>query len=253
MNFTEQLLTAHPISKIGNIRNDSDVILSLQELGENLVGDSFKAHRYYRNFLNAMINYAANAMGGEEATNKTSNKCVKRVINNTMNRKLITAVTQKLKLLNKAHTSLGRLYTFASEKLMNQLENATVLEDCVMDYIRTAFCHQCTEKTVPLCLQTCNALGYGCYSPYYTALKEQYTDLWTEAQCVLGFTNDTVMNILLNESKLLDLQTLVRHAHTRIHHAKAICYYHIIITIHDYCNDTLHFCIGAMYRMVCHR
>ena len=136
--------------------------------------------------------------------------CVKRVINETINQEVLQIIVTELELLHRARSTLGKLSTFASEQLVNRLETATVLGDCVMDYVRTAFCHRCAEKPVPLCLQTCNALGRGCYSPYYTALKAQHNDLWTEAKCVLRLINDTVMNILMSESKLLDLQTLVR-------------------------------------------
>ena len=206
-NFTEDLLTALPISQLLDIKNDLNVILSLKELRDNLAGNSFEAHKYYTMFLNAVIDYATRMLEEETSFSKM---CVKRVINEAINQEVLNIIIAELELLHSARSALGKLYTFASEQLLNRLENARVLGDCVMDYIRTAFCHHCTENPIPLCLQTCNALVRGCYSPYYTVLKAQYNDLWTEAQCVLGLINDTVMNILLNESKLLDLQTLVR-------------------------------------------
>lgn len=208
-NFTEDLLTAVPISQFVGIRTDPNIILSLKELRGNLTGNSFNAHEYYTRFLNAVIDYATCELDLEGETT-FSKMCVQRVINEAIDQEVFNIIITELELLHSAHLALGKLYAFASEQLMNRLENARVLGDCVMDYIRTAFCHQCTEKPVPLCLQTCNALGRGCYSPYYTVLKAQYNDLWTEAQCILGLINDSVMNVLLNESKLLDLQILVR-------------------------------------------
>lgn len=91
----------------------------------------------------------------------------------------------------------------------NRIENVSVSSGCVNGFIETSFCRQCTQRTPPLCLATCNALVRGCYSPFYTILNGQFSALWNEVRTVINSTVTLVQYALSNAGKLVDTRAVV--------------------------------------------
>ena len=167
--------------------------------------DQFDASAFFRDLLRSFSTYAARFLGQAE----DAQDCIKSVVDSQINQDTLVTLDKHLQELRKAISSLYRISRFL-ERQKNRLENATVVDQCVTDFINIAFCSRCFRKTPPMCFRTCNALLRGCYSPYYTALNRQYQRLWIEAQRIVRIANTTVNNILTSETKLIDLQSVVR-------------------------------------------
>ena len=202
-------------SSFKNLRDNFEI--------KNGGSDQFNSRTFYEGLVKSVIDYAVRYSTQDGSVRE----CVKRVISAQIQQEVITTISKLLEQLRKVISALKRISAFLQTKtIRDRLANATVLEQCVTDFVSTAFCPQCTECTLPLCLRTCNALLRGCYSPYYTVLNRQFAPLWVQVQRIVRFANETVMKIIMGEKGIVS-KNLVSWVHNL---AKAKCCY-VYITL----------------------
>ena len=137
--------------------------------------------------VNSALDALGNVTGATEA-------CVRRVATSLVNGAAVSNVATRIQEIRQSLTTLFRIRNFLNDQ-RNALANGTFLDECVSRFIDIAFCSRCTESTPPLCFNACNALLRACYSPYYTALNEQYDRLWEVSRNVIRIVSNTVENI----------------------------------------------------------
>ena len=182
----------------------------VQELIDNYEmsdGDNFNVRR----FLNSLLDTVHEVLVRQFASNSSGQQCVRRVINSGINQNTVNDIADQLQEVRRSITTLIRIGSFL-ERERRRLQNVTPLQQCVNAFIDLAFCSRCVQKTPPLCLNTCNALVRGCYSPYYTALNRNYDRLWRVVRDILSVANSTVQDILTGESGIIDIGSLVSEA-----------------------------------------
>lgn len=170
-------------------------------------GDNFNIRR----FLNSLLDSVHEVLVRQFVSNSSGQQCVHRVINSGINQNTINEMADQLQEVRRSITTLRRIGFFL-ERERRRLQNVTPLQQCVNAFIDLAFCSRCIQKTPPLCLNTCNALVRGCYSPYYTALNRNYDRLWRVVRDILSVANSTVQDILTGEDAILDIRSLVSEA-----------------------------------------
>ena len=170
-------------------------------------GDNFNVRR----FLNSLLDSLHEVLVRQFASNSSGQQCVRRIINSRINQNTINDIADQLQEVRRAITTLIRIGSFL-ERERRRLQNVTPLQQCVNAFIDLAFCSRCIQKTPPLCLNTCNALVRGCYSPYYTALNRNYDRLWRVVRDILSVANSTVQDILTGEGAIVDIGSLVSEA-----------------------------------------
>ena len=170
-------------------------------------GDNFNVRR----FLNSLLDSLHEVLVRQFTSNSSGQQCVRRIINSRINQNTINDIADHLQEVRRAITTLIRIGSFL-ERERRRLQNVTPLQQCVNAFIDLAFCSRCIQKTPPLCLNTCNALVRGCYSPYYTALNRNYDRLWRVVRDILSVANSTVQDILTGEGAIVDIGSLVSEA-----------------------------------------
>ena len=170
-------------------------------------GDNFNVRR----FLNSLLDSLHEVLVRQFTSNSSGQQCVRRIINSRINQNTINDIADQLQEVRRAITTLIRIGSFL-ERERRRLQNVTPLQQCVNAFIDLAFCSRCIQKTPPLCLNTCNALVRGCYSPYYTALNRNYDRLWRVVRDILSVANSTVQDILTGEGAIVDIGSLVSEA-----------------------------------------
>lgn len=200
--------------------NTSDPMLAelLQALTENFeikVGDSFNARR----FLNSLIDTFLELLVRRITSSPSGRPCIRRIIMSEINQDAVDIIADKLEDIRRAITTLLRIGSFL-ERERRRLRNATPLEQCIDAFVDLAFCSRCIQRTPPLCLNTCNALIRGCYSPYYTALNQKYDRLWRVVRNVLTFVNSTVQDIFDRKRAIKDIASLVSKGRVDLSHSK---------------------------------
>ena len=170
-------------------------------------GDNFNVRR----FLNSLLDSLHEVLVRQFASNSSGQQCIRRIINSRINQNTINDIADQLQEVRRAITTLIRIGSFL-ERERRRLQNVTPLQQCVNAFIDLAFCSRCIQKTPPLCLNTCNALVRGCYSPYYTALNRNYDRLWRVVRDILSVANSTVQDILTGEGAIVDIGSLVSEA-----------------------------------------
>jgi len=125
-----------------------------------------------------------------------------------LNSNIECIIAVKLQEVRRAITTLIRIGSFL-ERERRSLQSTSPVQQCIDAFIDLAFCSRCVQKTPPLCLNTCNALIRGCYSPYYTALNRKFDRLWRVVRNILDFTNSTVQDIFNRKRAIKDIASLV--------------------------------------------
>jgi hypothetical protein len=206
-DFIDALLNSLPVPENVKLnKSDPKIADSFQHLRNNFVirsggPDSFDTGVFYQEFVDSVVDFAVRNEGLSNVRH-----CVKLAFTNQIKKDVKDSIAEQLKDLRRALSALKRVDVFL-ESQRDRLENATILDGCVEEFISTAFCRRCVERTPPLCLGTCNALLRGCFSPYYTALKGQYAPLWVQVKRIVEIARDTVTDITLTQSKLVDNAT----------------------------------------------
>ena len=166
---------------------------------------TFNPREFVEALVNALGDAVVRALGNG---NRATEQCVREVASAVVNGQAVANTAQQIQRIRQAISTLIRIGAFL-EAQKTALAQATFLDECVTKFIDLAFCSRCTQKTPPLCFNTCNALLRVCYSPYYTTLNRQYSRLWTIAQQVVTIANTTVRDILAGEEALIDTTTFV--------------------------------------------
>lgn len=161
-----------------------------------------------RRFLNSLLESLNEVLVRQFVSNPSGQQCVRRIINSGINRNAVNEIADQLQEVRRSITTLRRIGSFL-ERERRRLRNINPLQQCIDVFIDLAFCSRCVQRTPPLCLNTCNALVRGCYSPYYTALNRNYDRLWRVVRDVLSVANSTVNDILTGESAIIDIGSLV--------------------------------------------
>lgn len=169
------------------------------------VSGAFNPSEYVNALVSSLGDGVVSSLG---EGNEQTELCIRRVANSVINGQAVANMARNIQEVRRAVTSLIRIGNFL-EAQRNRLSSATFLDECVMTFIDLAFCSRCTERTPPLCFNTCNGLVRACYSPYYTTLNAQYSRLWTIAQRVIEVANTTVQRILADEADIIDTDTFV--------------------------------------------
>ena len=189
--------------------NTSDPTLAevVQELIENYeikARDSFNARRFLNSVTDSFLELLVNRL----TSSPSVRQCIRRVIMSEVNQDAVGIIAVKLQEVRRAITTLIRIGSFL-ERERRSLRNTSPVQQCIDAFIDLAFCSRCVQKTPPLCLNTCNALIRGCYSPYYTALNRKFDRLWRVVRNILDFTNSTVQDIFNRKRAIKDIASLV--------------------------------------------
>ena len=134
-------------------------------------------------------------------------RCIVRVLRELRDGNVVDRLSSLLQRIRRGVTALKRVSEFLEEQ-RDKLD-VNILDQCVRRFIELSYCPRCTGKTPPLCFSTCNALARACYSPYFTALNEQYRELWDEVQRIVEILNGTLSNLYDEEDDLLDIAAVV--------------------------------------------
>ena len=134
--------------------------------------------------------------------------CVRRIAILLRNGDAVSTVADLIQTIRRSISTLIRIRDFLRNRRV-ALAEANFLERCISRFIDIAFCSRCRQKTPPLCFNACNALLRACYSPYYTALNEQYARLWDTVKRVVKITLATVQSFFNEEASLLDSDRFV--------------------------------------------
>lgn len=205
-DFPEDLLEQLPGAIFINTSDPTlrEVIQELIENYEMSDEDNFNVIR----FLNSLLDSLREVLVRQFTSNSPGQQCVRRIINSGINQNAVNEIADQLQEVRRSITTLRRIGSFL-ERERRRLRNINPLQQCVDAFIDLAFCSRCVQRTPPLCLNTCNALVRGCYSPYYTALNRNYNRLWRVVRDVLSVANSTVNDILTGEGAIIDIGSLV--------------------------------------------
>ena len=160
-----------------------------------------------RDFVEDLLGGVAESLG-RDFTGRGDVPCVARVFRRLLNSDVIGRIASQLQQVRRAITALMRVRRFLRVQ-RNRLDGVNVIEQCVTRLIELSYCQRCTQRTPPLCFRTCNALARACYSPYFTVLNRQYTELWERVQRIVETLNGTLRNLYDEEDDLLDTDVVV--------------------------------------------
>ena len=162
-----------------------------------------------RQFVEALVETLGDAVVRELGNgSEITEACVREVADSFVNGQVVAMTAQRIQVIRQSISALIRIAEFLQTQRA-RLAQATFPEECVTTFIDLAFCSRCTQKTPPLCFNTCNALLRACYSPYFTTLNDQFSQLWLVAQRVIGVANTTVQDLLEDEANLIDTEAFV--------------------------------------------
>ena len=171
------------------------------EIGED---DDFDVGDFLEDLFDTVFRAIARLFG----RNNDIVECIVDVVESLVDQDAVRRLNFRLQQVRRAITALMRIGRFLNRE-HSSLSDARILQECVELFVNLSFCDRCVQKTPPLCFSTCNALVRGCYSPFYTALNPQYSQLWVEVQRIINILNDTVGDVLSDEIELLDSSALV--------------------------------------------
>ena len=168
--------------------------------------DSFNV----RDFVNKLLEGIFESLGRDFEITPRDNvvSCIARVFRGLIDRNVVGRITSQLQQVRRGLTALTRIGRFLREQ-RSRLDNVKILEQCVSRLIEVSYCSRCTQQTPPLCFRTCNALARACYSPYFTALNEQYRELWSRVQMIVEILDRTLGMLFDEEGELLDRANVV--------------------------------------------
>ena len=176
----------------------------------------FNSRQFVDRLVASNIDASVNALGNGDPDTEA---CVRRVANSLVNGRSVSTVANQIQTIRQSISVLNRIGNFLRERRAVLANTTSILEVCVSRFIDIAFCSRCTERTPPLCFNTCNGLLRACYSPYYTALNEQYDRLWEVAERVIEIARSTVRSLFNDEASLLDSDAFV----SKISFGKVLC------------------------------
>ena len=211
-NFSEKLVKALPGANFID-RSDAALRDAIRGLVDNfIISESkdedkvlFNPQEFVQALVSALVDSFASVLADSD---QTTEACIQRVAVSLVNAEASNASANQIQVIRQGLSTLIRIGEFLEEQ-KEELSRATILDECISALINLTFCSRCTQKTPPLCFNTCNALLQACYSPYYTTFNEQYKQLWRVARQVVTITNTTVKNVIVDAATLIDIDTIV--------------------------------------------
>ena len=181
---------------------------SLNTIINNLVIDDSTRDLNLTQVVNNIVTALGDAAGGALAQNNTATQmCILNVIRSNLNQSDVDLVIQAIEDVRRAFTVLRRSANFF-QQYVEDLQ-FRFPRNCVRRFVELNFCARCTQKTPPLCSNTCGALVRGCLSAYYSALSRQFDILWDVSRQVVMITNSTLRSLFSEERQLIDETTAV--------------------------------------------
>ena len=185
----------------------------LNTIIDNLVIDDGTRDLNLTQVVNSIVMALGDAAGDLLARNSTTARtCILNVIQNNLNQSDIELVIRAIEELRRAFTVLRRSATFFQQYIEDL--QFRFPRNCVRRFIELNFCARCTQKTPPLCSNTCGALVRGCLSAYYSALSRQFDILWDVSRQVVMITNSTLQVLFFKEERQLIDQSAVVSSYT---------------------------------------
>ena len=183
------------------------VARSLDTIVDNLVIDDNTRALNLTQVVNDIITALGNAAGQRlSRQNMTIQACIVNAIRNNINQSDVELVIRAIEELRRSFTVLDR----SSKFFYQYIEGLQFrFRNCVRRFVELNFCARCTQKTPPLCSNTCGALVRGCLSAYYSALSRQFDILWNVSRQVVTVTNKTLQTLFLEERQLIDQTSAV--------------------------------------------
>lgn len=65
-------------------------------------------------------------------------------------------------------------------------------ENCTRTVVRLNTCGRCLRPRPSFCRNVCHALARACYSPFQTAFRDQFEELWVVIRSITSITDDTL-------------------------------------------------------------
>ena len=143
----------------------------------------------------------------QERFNNASTGCINKAVTDNQNRDATKIIAVQLQKIRGYIATLQRIGYFL-RKQEQRLKNATILKACITKYVQLTVCSRCTNDTLPLCLNTCNALLRACYSPYYTALNPHYNRLWQLSRKIITESSRIVEKFFKTEISLININAV---------------------------------------------
>ena len=165
----------------------------------------FNTQMFVQNFSEALVDSLMRDLGNGDMRTEA---CIQGVAVSLVNDEASASIAAQIQVIRQGISTLIRIGEFL-EGQREELARAVILDECITALINLTFCSRCTQRTPPLCFNTCNALLQACYSPYYTTLNDQYPQLWRVARQVVTITNTTVKSAIEEAVTLINMDTFV--------------------------------------------
>ena len=172
---------------------------------DNLVIDDSTRNLNLTEVVNGIVTSLGEAAGQQLGQNTQT--CILNAIQNNLNQSDIQLVIRAIEDVRRAFTVLRRSANFFQQYVEGL--QFRFPRNCVRRFVELNFCARCTQKTPPLCSNTCGALVRGCLSAYYSALSRQFDILWDVSRQVVMITNSTLRALFFEERELIDQTTAV--------------------------------------------
>jgi hypothetical protein len=202
------------------------VIRFVNQITDNLVIDGSTRSLNLNEVVNGIITSLGEAAVQRFSRNSTNARvCILNAIQNNLNQTDIQLVIRAIEDVRRAFTVLQRSVNFF-QQYVNGLQ-FRFPRNCVRRFVELNFCARCTQKTPPLCSNTCGALVRGCLSAYYSALSRQFDILWDVSRQVVMITNDTLRTLFFEERQVIDETNAVSVISLNIASVAALAMYKI--------------------------
>ena len=184
------------------------VVRFINQITDNLVIDDTTRSLNLTEVVNGIVTALGEAAGQRFSRgNNNTQVCILNVVRNNLNQTDIQLVIRAIEDVRRAFTVLQRSANFF-QQYVDGLQ-FRFPRNCVRRFIELNFCARCTQRTFPLCSNTCGALVRGCLSAYYSALSRQFDILWDVSRQVVTITNNTLRTLFFDERRVIDETTAV--------------------------------------------
>ena len=177
----------------------------LDNLAINNNSQNFNASRLVQDIVETITQGAGNVISG--GRNETLKTCAVQHLNNSISITSYYSMARLLETTQRCMIFLRNVEQFLKQYVRNK--NFKFPSNCIERLLTINFCDRCKGNIPPLCSNTCGALIRGCFSPYYSALRNQFDNvLWNVSIQLLEVLN-TSLNGLFTEGQRLFNETMV--------------------------------------------
>ena len=175
----------------------------INQITDNLVIDDTTRSLNLTEVFNGIVTALGEAAGQRLSRgNNNAQVCILNVVRNNLNQTDIQLVIRAIEDVRRAFTVLRRSANFF-QQYVDGLQ-FRFPRNCVRRFVELNFCARCTQRTPPLCSNTCGALIRGCLSAYYSALSRQFDILWDVSRQIVTITNNTLRTLFFDERRVID-------------------------------------------------